>query len=146
MLEGPAREYFPEPKKSILVVKPQLVEAAKLRFEPLGFEISTGARYLGGFLGDATAQGSYVDEKMTEWVTGIRRLSIIAISSPQCTFIALQKSYQQEWQHLQRVVHDISAHFLPVEDALHTLFLPALLGGTTPLTFPQPPHTTISPG
>ena len=52
--KGPARGYFLESTKSILVVKPQLVEAVKLRFEPLGFKISTGARYVGGFLKDAT--------------------------------------------------------------------------------------------
>ena len=142
--EGPARGYFPEPTKSILVVKPQLVEAAKLRFEPLGFKISTGDRYLGGFLGDSTSQGAYIDKKVEGWVDGIARLSRIAISSPQCAFIALQKSYQQEWQHLQRVVNDISAHFLPVEHALQTKFLPALLGGITPTDIPPDLRTILS--
>ena len=44
--EGPARGYFPEPTKSILIVKPQSVEAAKAKFAHLGFDVVTGARYL----------------------------------------------------------------------------------------------------
>ena len=81
---------------------------------------------------------------MEEWVEGITRLSRIAISLPQCAFIALQKSYQQEWQHLQRVVNDISAHFLPVEHALRDSFLPALLSGITPTNIHPDLRTLLS--
>ena len=34
---GPVRGYFPEPEKSILVVKPVMVKRAKARFGNLGF-------------------------------------------------------------------------------------------------------------
>ena len=47
---GPARGYFPELTKSILVVKPAMVERAKTHFNHLGFTILTGTRYLGGFI------------------------------------------------------------------------------------------------
>ena len=143
-LWGPARGYFPEPTKSILVVKPQSVERATARFAHLGFQIQTGARYLGGFVGDDAQQTEFVDTKVTEWATGIRRLGTIARSSPQCAFIALQKSFQQEWQHLQRVVDGISTQFDPIEDALRTVFLPNLLGGTTPTVIPPTLRTLLS--
>ena len=117
-------------------MKPQSVERATARFAHLGFQVTTGARYLGGYVGDTTDQAKYIDAKVTEWTDGICRLSTIARSSPQCSFIALQKSYQQEWMHLQRVVDGISSHFAPVEAALCTRFLPSLLGGTTPTTIP----------
>ena len=35
--KGAARGYFPEPMKSIFVVKPESVERATARFAPLGF-------------------------------------------------------------------------------------------------------------
>ena len=143
-LWGPARGYFPEPTKSILVVKPQSVERATARFAHLGFQVTTGARYLGGYVGDTTDQAKYIDAKVTEWTDGICRLSTIARSSPQCSFIALQKSYQQEWMHLQRVVDGISSHFAPVEAALCTRFLPSLLGGTTPTTIPPELRSLLS--
>ena len=74
----------------------------------MGFQAQTGARYLGGYVGYADMQAQYVDGKVAEWVRGIHRLTTIARSSSHYAFIRLQKSYQQEWQHLQRVVQDIS--------------------------------------
>ena len=136
-LWGPATGYFPDPTKSILVVKPHSVERVTDRFIHMGFQVTTGARYLGKYVGDTTDQAKYVDAKVTEWTDGIYRLSTFARSSPQCTFIALQKSYQKEWMHLQRVVDGISSHFAPVEAALCTRLLLSLLGGTNPTTIPQ---------
>ena len=79
-----------------------------------------------------------MDSKVTEWTASIRILSTIAHSSPQCAFICLQKSYQQEWQHLQHVVDGIAENFAPVEAAITNWFLPAPLGGDdpTPITAP----------
>ena len=125
------------------MVKPESVERARARFAALGFQIQTGTRYLGGFVGVDEQQAEFVDSKVTEWATGIRRLGTIARSSPQCAFVALQKSYQQEWQHLQRVVDGISSRFDPVEDALRTVFLPNLLGGTTPTVIPTSPSKWV---
>ena len=62
--EGPARGYFPEPTKSILIVKPQSVEAAKAKFAHLGFDVVTGARYLGGHVGTAESKGEWVSDKV----------------------------------------------------------------------------------
>ena len=65
-LWGPDRGYFLEPTKSILVVKPHSVERATARFAHLGFQLTTGARYLGGYVGDTTDQFKFVDAKVTE--------------------------------------------------------------------------------
>ena len=35
---------------------------------------------------------------------------------------------QNEWQYVQRVTSDTAAHFAPLEVAIRTKFLPALLG------------------
>ena len=43
-----------------------------------------------------------------------------AAKYPQAAFSALSKSLQFEWTYLQRVVHDCSAAFAPVWDALNT--------------------------
>jgi hypothetical protein len=48
---GPNFGYCPEISKSILVVPQRNLEAAQLAFADLGFEVTTGHRYLGGFLG-----------------------------------------------------------------------------------------------
>ena len=127
MEHGPARGYFPEPTKSILVVQPANVERAKATFAHLGFTIVTGARYLGGHVGTDESRDEWVRGKVNLWSEGIEALSKVAQSSPHAAFVGLQKSLQSEWMHLQRVVGGIGHHFAPVEDSIRTTFLPALL-------------------
>ena len=51
LTKGPARGYLPKLTKSILVVKPAMVDQAEARFNHLGFQAMTGTRYLGSFVG-----------------------------------------------------------------------------------------------
>ncbi len=61
---GPAYGYFPEPTKSILVVPPAMVELAKEYFHDHEFKITTGSRYLGGFIGSRSSCEEYVKGKV----------------------------------------------------------------------------------
>ena len=142
MMEGPARGYFPEPTKSILVVQPENVDRAKEALSHLGFSIVTGARYLGGHVGTTAKRDDWVAGKVAGWVTGVDALSRVAQPSPHCAFVGLQKSLQSEWMHLQRVVDDIGSAFQPIEDAILTKFLPALFD--TPLAIPPDLRTITS--
>ena len=47
---GPARGYYPEPTKSILVVAPGNLARAEEHFRGLGIRVVTGHRYLGGYI------------------------------------------------------------------------------------------------
>ena len=138
------RGYFPEPSKSILVVKPAMVEQAKVRFDHLGFKVVTGTRYLSGFIGTTANELSHIQQKVSEWSTGITHLSNITCSSPQIAFTTFQQSYQRKWQYLHLVVLDCADHFAPVETAIYTIFLPALLGGATTTTTPTDLRTLLS--
>ena len=62
---GPARGYFPEPTKTILVVNPAMVERAKAHLEHLGFTIVSGTRYLGGFIGSRADESSHIRQKVS---------------------------------------------------------------------------------
>jgi len=64
----------------------------------------------------------------------IKRLVLL---SDEDVFTAFQQIYQHKWQYLQRVVSDMSDHFVLIDTTICTIFLPAILGETTP--------TTISP-
>ena len=55
-LKGPARGYFPDPTKNILVVSEQNVPRATEYFRGMGMQIVTGSRYLGGFVGELRAE------------------------------------------------------------------------------------------
>ena len=61
---GPARGYYPEPIKSILVVSPGNVAHTEEHFRGLGIRVGTGNRYLGGFIGDADAEREWLREKV----------------------------------------------------------------------------------
>ena len=82
----PARGYFPKPTKSILVVKPAMVERAKAHFDHLGFTVVTGTRYLGGFIGSYPEKSSHILQKVSKWTTSIAQLSSGAHSFPQVAF------------------------------------------------------------
>ena len=53
---GPPRGYLPEPTKSISVLVPRNVPMTEEFFQGMGVKIMTGSRYLGGFVGDITAE------------------------------------------------------------------------------------------
>ena len=64
--KGPARGYFPEPTKSIPVIKLAMVEGTKACFNHLEFEVVTGTRYLGGFAGTTADESSHICKKVGE--------------------------------------------------------------------------------
>ena len=87
---GPGRGYFPKLTKSILVMKPTMVDQSKARFNHIGFQVTTGTRHLGSFVGTLVDESSHIRTKVGEWSTGITCLSSIAQSSPQAAFYAFQ--------------------------------------------------------
>ena len=128
--EGPARGYFPEPSKSILICNPEVSETAKAALEGFNFQYRDGSRYLGSFIGTAATQQDWIDPQIQKWVGGVEALARVAKRFPQTAYAGLAKSLQSEWQYLQRVVPNAGLSFAPVEAALTTTFLPSLLQET----------------
>ncbi len=123
---GPNYGYFPEPSKSIIVVASHNLEKAKPYFKDLGFEVVTGCRYLGGFIGEASNQQLWIQEKTEAWVDSIKELAMVAERYPQAAYAGLQKSLQQEWQFLQHVTEGLGNQFQDIKQALQREVLPAL--------------------
>ena len=124
---GPARGYFMEPEKSVLVCSASLPESALEGLSRFQFHRSNGTRYLGGFVGAAGKRATWLAEQVEKWRYGVERLAMVARRFPQTAYAGLTKSLQSEWQYLQRVVPGLSEAFGPVEDALRKKFFPALL-------------------
>ena len=74
-LKGPARGYFPEPTKSILVVSEQNVPRSKEYFRRMGVQVVTGSRYLGGYVGERETEGQWLQEKVVGWAESVRTLA-----------------------------------------------------------------------
>ena len=128
---GPARGYYPEPTKSILVVAPRNVARSKEHFRGLGIRVVTGHRYLGGFLGDEAAEREWLGKKIQGWKESVAIMAGFALKHPQSAYAGLQKSLQQEWYFVQRVTPGVGAAFGPAEEALREVFVPALFRGLT---------------
>ena len=51
MQQGPQYGYYPEPTKSLAIVKDEFLEKAKEKFGDLGLEFVETSKIFGGFLG-----------------------------------------------------------------------------------------------
>jgi hypothetical protein len=130
MEEGPKFGYFPEPAKSILIVAPARVEEAKRLFTgPLAVKVVTGARFLGGFIGEESKCRAYVETKTKEWAAMTGKLADIAELQPQAAYTAFRLSLSAQWSYLLRVVPDAHKEMQPLEAAIATKFLPGIMGG-----------------
>jgi len=125
----PAREYFPEPAKSILICSPADMAAAKAALSRFDFRYQDGACYVGGFIGMEDATEAWLAPQIAQWVESIHALARISVYYPQTVYAGLSKSLQAEWQYTHRVVENARDHFAPIEEALANVFIPALLGG-----------------
>ena len=125
--QGPGYGYFPEPKKSVLVVAERDLQEAREVFGANGPKITTNQRLLGGHLGSADGKRAYVQGKAESWADAVKKLAKLAEKLPQAVFVALTKSLQCEWQYVQRVTKDCGADFKPVEEAIASSLLPSLL-------------------
>lgn len=124
---GPQYGYFPETTKSILVVSEKNVDPATTFFSDLGFQVVTGARFLGGYIGNESGEATYISDKVNHWSRMVTTLSEICSQYPQEAYTALIRSVQAEWLYLLRVSPGAGQHFGPIESTLSSKFLPALL-------------------
>ena len=66
---SPKFGYFPEPKKSWLIVKSDCFDKAIHVFNDTNIQITTqGRRYLGTALGTSQLRNEYITEKINKWV------------------------------------------------------------------------------
>ena len=86
---GPARGYYPERTKSILVVALGNFARAEEHFRGLGIRVVTGHRYLGGFIGDADAEGEWLQEKIRGSTESVKLLTGVAHKHPQFAYAGL---------------------------------------------------------
>ena len=127
--QGPARGYYADPNKSILVVAPGNVSRAEEHFWGLGIRVVTGHRYLGGYIGDREAEGSWLEAKIKGWTESVAILAGVARNYPQSDYAVLQKSLQKEWEFMQWVTPGVGNSFGPVDTALKETLVSALFEG-----------------
>ena len=125
-IKGPRFGYYPEPSKSIIIVKETDVSLATDFFSDLQFKAMTGSRYLGRFIGDVLGGNHWLSKKTESWWEVIDKLSQSAKNYPQSSYTALQKSLQCEWSFIHRVVSGVENQFQSVQNAIEKKFLPEI--------------------
>ena len=127
---GPKFGYNPQPKKSILIVKPEQQEEAIKEFKETKVKISTeGEKHLGAAIGSEKFRKSYLKEKVTKWTNEITLLSKIGEFQPQAAYACFIAGYQHKMTYFMRTISDSEDDFLPVEEVIRHKFIPAITGG-----------------
>jgi hypothetical protein len=68
---GPARGYFAEPEKSLLICRAAVTEADLSVLEEFKFTRLEGSRYVGGFIGSPESLKAWLEPKIQDWVSGV---------------------------------------------------------------------------
>jgi uncharacterized C2H2 Zn-finger protein len=123
---GPSFGYFPQAKKTLLVVSETDKETAHKIFKGTNITIVTGSRFLGSYIGDGNED--FIKNKVNKFVSTVEKISQICKDSPQAAYTALTKAIQFQWSFLLRVLNNSHEFFEPLTHALRTIFLPTLFG------------------
>ena len=127
--EGPRYGYHPNAMKTVLLVRPHLMERAQEVFAGTDVRIrSDGVRYLGGAIGDQQFRENFVKSRVEELSTLVRRLAGLAVTQPQAAFRVFSASLQSRWTYLQRAVFVDPVLYTPLDDVINKHLLPALTG------------------
>ena len=116
---GPLLGYFPKASKSWLIVKPDHFEAATDMYKGTGINITDeGRKHLGAIVGSKKCKEEYMNEKVEEWVSSLRRLSMIAKTQPQAAYSCYVKGFTHKYTYFMRTIPDISTFLKPLDDAV----------------------------
>lgn len=77
-------------------------------------------------LGSQEYVAGQVESKINEWIASLHRLATIAETQPHAAFAALTHRLMSKWTYLSRTIPDIGPKLRPLDNALHSVLLPAL--------------------
>ena len=130
---GPSYGYFPNSRKTYLLVKPECVDEAKSLFSDTMVNITdAGHRYLGSVIGSDEYVNSFVEQKIDVWNNELLKLVEFADSQPHASFAALTHGLFGKWFFLTRTTPNIAHLFQPLETTIRSKLLPVLLGQGPP--------------
>jgi hypothetical protein len=129
---GPKFGYFPEAKKSWLIVKPNLYIKAKSAFKDTNIQITIeGKRHLGAIVGSPQFKEQYVSEKIDQWCKELTLLSQIAKIQPQAAYSCFVSGYKHKFSYIMRTIPNIGHQMKRVDDVILCEFIPAITDNIT---------------
>ena len=95
---GPDFGYFPNAVKTCLIVKQQHLCKTKTLFHGTGVIITdSGRHHLGSALGMNEFLKSYVQNKVSTWVSEMETLAEMAITQPQAVYASFTHVFLHRW-------------------------------------------------
>ncbi|KAL7474215.1 hypothetical protein ACHAW6_000202 [Cyclotella cf. meneghiniana] len=92
-----------------------------------------GHRYVSRFICHTAKHNRWLTPLVEKWVHGIEHLSAVALRFHHSTYARLVSCLSAEWQYVCCTVLDVGPLLAPIEEALWTHFLPAILGRADPI-------------
>ena len=127
---GPSFGYFPQPKKSWLIVKPQFEEKIREIFQGTEIQISVrGERHLGAVIGSNEYRKEYCTKIVKKWTNELKLLSEIALIHPKSAYACYVRGFQHRYNYCQRTIPGLEDCLAPLEECIRTQFIPAITGG-----------------
>ena len=126
---GPGFGYFPNPRKTILIVKEGSLSKAKELFGNSGMIITTeGQRHLGAVIGSEEYKNKFVTNLVKGWTDEVTNLAKIAMSDPHSAYTCFTFGLLHKWGYFQRTIKDTGSLYQPLEDAIRKKFIPSITG------------------
>lgn len=116
---GPRYGYFTNSAKSMLLVKPGLMEDAGRIFGDTGIRLlEGGVQYLGSNIGEQTDRDAFLVKKIEKWCGELHSLAKIAESEPHAAYAALTHGLRGRWTYIFRTLQIPPDFLVPLEMAI----------------------------
>ena len=86
-----------------------------------------GTRHLGAAIGTPSFRAKFVEKKVNNWVSALKRLSEIAKSQPHAAFAVFTHCLQSQWTFVSRSTPEVASLLQPLEEEIRLSFIPSLL-------------------
>ena len=121
--------YFVNPSKSWLLVKPSVLDRARLVFGDTSINLTTtGYKYLGSPIGSIEFVHDCICTTVNEWVIQLESLSSIAQTQPHAAYSVLTHGLLHKFTYLFRTTPNVSEFLAPLETIIRCKLIPTLTG------------------
>ena len=111
--------YHPNSAKTVLLVKPDKLEAANAAFEGTGIRVVTGGvKYLGGCVGEQADRCAFINRKIGDWVAELKTLTAFAETEPHAAYSALTHGLRGRWTYVLRTLSVDETFLEPLDSAV----------------------------
>ena len=87
-----------------------------------------GGSPLGAVIGSKEFNDHYCQEKVDKWLREMESLTEISKSQPHAAYVAFTKGFKSKFTYNLRTIESFEECVDPIEEVIHTSFLPLLFG------------------